>query len=229
MRPRILCVAAMMVLAAATMAHATFWDAYTDFNSTSNVDTDTWQYMAIDDGEGSEYYLLPQYSTFPYQSYNGWNAGSNFPAIGASAGEIKAQMDPTVDAVLAWMSPGSGTVTASFSIADDDYGANGAGDHSDVPYDGVNYILYQSGNTTPLAEGYVANGGASGTITVSDISVTSGSKLYLHIGDGEYNNWYDTTAVTFSVQGSVVPEPSCIVLCAGGLISLMAYAWRRRK
>ncbi len=230
MRLRNLCVAAVVVLAAASSAYATIWDAFSDFNPTNNAATNTWQYLGINDAPESDYYLLPQYGTFPFQSYSGWNAGNTFPAIGASDGEIKMQADSVVGAAaaLAWMSPGAGTVTATFSLADDDLGSLGAGDHPEVPYDGVNYILYQSGNAIPLAQGYVANGGASGTISVPDIAVASGSKLYLQIRDDGYNNWYDTTAVSFTVSGTV-PEPSCIMLLLSGIVGMMAYAWRRRK
>jgi hypothetical protein len=52
--------------------------------------------------------------------------------------------------------------------------------------------------------------------------------LYLKVNDGTMNNWYDTTGVSFTVT-EAVPEPSSVVLLAFGVISLLAFAWRKRK
>jgi hypothetical protein len=44
------------------------------------------------------------------------------------------------------------------------------------------------------------------------------------LGGGVY---YDNVSITY--QGTIVPEPSSLALAALGLLSLVAYAWRKRK
>lgn len=228
MRPRILCVAAMFCVASVAMAQATVFDAYTEFSSTSNTSTDTWQYLSVQDGT-SNFANLPLYSTFPYQSYNGWNTGNDFPAVGASGGEIKMQPNIPYGAAIAWKSSEAATADVSFLVHDVDVGPSTSGDPTDGSYDGVNYYLYQV-DATPslLASGYVANAGSSGPIDVDGLSVSSGTVLCLLIDDGTVNHWYDTIGVSFTVT-TITPEPTTSVMLIGGLLGLMAYAWRKRK
>ena len=231
MRPRFVCVVVAIVLAsvASVQADTTSWDAYTGFNSTSNTASDLWQYMGAPQGTNSGYWLLPVYGAFPGGMLgNAWQNSGDFPAVGAVSGEIRVQPELpgwASAAVIGWNSPITGNVAVSFSLTDLDAGANGPGDHP--TYDGVTYNLFRAGDTTALSSGYVANGGASGTIDVSNVAVSAGTMLYLQIGPGTINHWYDTTGVSFTVTQT--PEPSTIVILLTGVIGLLAYAWRKRK
>lgn len=219
---------AIICFASVATVQATVWDAYTEFNSTTNDSANVWSYYRVVPGANTTYQLLSSYGTFPYQAHNGWNsAASAFPSVGVDSGEMRLQPEIGAAAVIGWNSPITGTVDASFSVFDMDLGANGAGDWPGVPYDGVGYNLFKVGDVTPLATGYVVNGGTSGTINVSGISVTAGDMLYLQVDPSAANNWYDYTGATFTI--SEVPEPSTMILLSCGLISLLAYAWRKRR
>lgn len=228
MRFKTLFAVAIICFASVATVQATVWDAYTEFNSAENSSANVWSYYRVNEDSNTGYSLLPLYTTFPYTSHNGWvNTGANFPAVGVDGGELKLQPEIDGSASIGWNSPITGSVDASFSVFDLDVGANGAGDHPSVPYDGIGYNLFKGGDATPLATGYVVNGGTSGTISVTGISVAAGDMLYLQVGDGTANNWYDYSGATFTV--SEVPEPSTMILLSCGLISLLAYAWRKRR
>jgi hypothetical protein len=79
------------------------------------------------------------------------------------------------------------------------------------------------------------NGTATWGIKVNGVSksftMTSGAGGFSQyqgiLGGIEFYNGNYPAA--FYLDGPQVPEPSTIVLCASGMIGLLAYAWRRRK
>lgn len=79
------------------------------------------------------------------------------------------------------------------------------------------------GDVTPGVHSWTQR---SYTYTVTNDDV--GNKLYVLL----YNSGptqIQVEDVTASYTGTVIPEPSTLVLVLAGLIGLLAYAWRRRK
>jgi hypothetical protein len=226
------CVAVSMVSLAVARADMTTWDAYSGFSSSANNSSQTWQYMKATTGANNDYELLPLFATVDV-GFGAWRSAvadpdnTFLPYIGLNNGEI--QLHPgdltagapytsgKAAAVIGWKSPVAGLVLASFSLADRNP-AQGS--------DGVSYALFEQGNAVALTSGTINNGGASGTIDVSNIPVSLGQMLYLEIGPRTSIN-ADWTGVTFSV--TTIPEPSAFVLLSLGAVSLLAYAWRKRK
>lgn len=235
MRRKILCVAAVALVAsvASVEADTTTWDAYAGFHTTDNSASQTWQYMETTTvGVNGSYTLLPTYGTTAYHGV-GWNgaAGSQTDVTGVTDGTIKVSPywnspnSPRAP-VIAWKSPGAGTVNVSFAVQE----LSGVSDSTTIPRDGLDIHLFQQGNPTELAGGYLPGAGSIPLTTITGLSVTPGQMLYLQAGPGTVNHWYDWAAVQFTVTGDVsVPEPSTLVMLTCGVLSLLAYAWRKRK
>jgi hypothetical protein len=189
-----------MVVLTALQAHA--WDAYTQFNATENSSASLWQYASVTAGSNTGYSLLPGY----YSEANpGWKTASGgVPFVGPSSALGAIVMHPYVDgtaavaAAIVWQSPTAGSVTVTFSVADAFAGGTGSGDN------GVDYWLFKQGDATALASGYVAVNGTTGTLSVPNVAVSTGEKLYLQIGPHYAGNsadfFCDSTAITFTIS-----------------------------
>lgn len=230
MRRQFLCVAAVVLVAsvASVRADTSTWDAYSDFSSTSNTASDTWQYMRAEaSGTNGGY---SRFGTYQNNAYYGmmWTNGAD-EGIQTVGGQMGATPGNGPASVIAWMAPQNlvgNTVDVSFSVTE----ISTQPDSDTIPRDGMDYHLFVDGNATELAGGYVAGMGTTGTINVPGIAITPGQKLYLQFGMGTVNYWYDHAGADFTVTGEVaVPEPSAMILLSCGLLSLLAYAWRKRK
>ncbi|MBN1853092.1 MAG: PEP-CTERM sorting domain-containing protein [Pirellulales bacterium] len=225
-RNRYLCVALAAVMSLAidisTTQAGLVWDALDDFSTTSNTSSDTWQYF-FNDGSNpnTNYSLFPNYGEVSGTGgMVGWHRDLNGHFVGLNSITTPTELVlhpyifPTT-AGVAWKSPITGTVDIEFSLTDRglDWG------------DGVTYRLYKSGVDTALSSGTVVNGGATGTISVDDVSVSSDDMLYLVVGPNGDPAW-DSTGASFTI--SEIPEPSTALLFGSGLLSLVFVAWRRR-
>ncbi len=91
----------------------------------------------------------------------------------------------------------------------------------DIAWTASSVKLFINGNTTPT----VNYTGSAIPLASAQLSV----QLYDYVQPGfcgQWSTWGDYTSVATT---TLAPEPSTLVLLAVGLISLLAYAWRRRK
>ncbi len=210
------------------------WDATSQFSATSNEATDTWQYMSGGKSWISSNFLLPTYGYRSGSSFDCWydsNDAYALPLVGKTDDGVLAvhpgnsSYPITVAAILAWKAPDdftAGKVNVQFQLTSLDV-AEGT--------DGVDYYFFNNAGTS-LTSGTLpastdpSNLSTTGLITLNDVQVQAGEKLYLHVGP---NNQLaaDLTGVTFQV--TAVPEPTLMSLCGMGAISLLAYAWRKRS
>jgi hypothetical protein len=111
-----------------------------------------------------------------------------------------------------WTAPADGVIDivvdyTAITTAGTAYGSN--------EYVSLNGAMINYRNITPT----VTN---TGNFTQSGISVTAGETV-------DFWQYGCITAVAPQVTFTPVPEPSTLVLLATGLISLVCYAWRKRK
>jgi hypothetical protein len=229
-RSIVLTVSVMLALAIEiSPANAEFtWDAAADFHATGNTTAATWQYGYTTNAGGSMsgYDLFTAYAGVGpgYSAWmtDAWNFVGKDPAVTTELRCSPWNNEALTEfrtADVAWKSPITGKVDASFSVTDRNTAYHPV-------FDGVTYWLFKGGNSTALSQGVMADAGTTGTITVPNITVASGDMLYLQIGPGA-NCSADLTGINFTV--SEVPEPAEMALVISALFSLMAYAWRKRK
>jgi hypothetical protein len=116
---------------------------------------------------------------------------------------------------IGWLSPITGTVTLTYSITDvTNRPAN----------DGATYTLFVNGGAS-IDSGVLAEGATHSYS--ANVAVVAGDIVALGIGPhgAPANDDIQITGLTVSA----VPEPGAITLLACGLVSLLAYAWRKRK
>lgn len=204
------------------------WDAYAEFSYTTNTSDSTWQYMSVTDGNNSGYALLANHYT---GNDAGWkDSPTAMPIVGVSGNAV--WMLPYVSgttpiaAALAWKSPVTGMVDVAFSVSDVNYS-----NPIDPTDNGVNYALFKQDLATALYSDTIDPVGSTGTITVPNVPVSAGQKLYFQVGPryagSSRDFWWDGTAVTFTVTS--VPEPAAIMLVVTGMIGLVVYSWRRQS
>ncbi len=204
-------------------AQATVWDAYSQYNTTSNSATDVWQYLTVSEGANSGYSLMGTYGYCGFAASTGWQDATSVPFIGKSAnytnGLYVLPGETTEAAVIGWKSPLTGTVNVDYSFS-----------ITKLVEGEITYALYREGDEVglPLESGTRTT--SSGTIE-GTVSIAYGKMLYLQLGPsyagGGNDFWYDDSVVTFTVSG--IPEPSSLMLMASGIIGLLAYAWRKHK
>jgi hypothetical protein len=202
---------------AQVQADTTTWDAAAGWHTDHNTSSDTWQYYRGDAGQTANNTLNTNFVNFGGGQYAWANpGGDNYVCNMPSAPSLLDMAPTSQDIAIGWQSPITGVVDLSYSLAAP-ANANASGMH---------YWVLQG--TTPLAQGDIFASQATGTLTISHLSVAAGDKLYLREGskDAGVAGYYDTT---FTMTVTSVPEPSAIILLAGGLIGLLAYAWRKRK
>lgn len=198
------------------------WDALDDFHTTDNTSDATWQYLDSPSIDANDNYsLFTTYGTAPGPGCNAWNSGRAWQFLGlepvATPTELRLHPFNLLTSAIGWKSPIVGTVDAEFSLIDR---AAGGGN-------GIEYRLYQSGVSTALSTGSVANGSSSGTISLSGISVSLNDVLYLVVGCGGTDSTHDLTGFSFTI--TAVPEPSAAILTLCAIGGLLCYAWRRGR
>lgn len=215
----------MAIMASAVQAET--WDAYGDYAITQagdNAATKVWQFFSVSDGANTGYELMNSFGNVGY-GYNMLKSTTygDYPCIGKNTaqGTICANPGPSGSAVaIGWKNLSSGTVTVDYNFSISQL-QNG---------NGVTYALFGENAASPLKSDTLAASTSSGPIT-GTTSVATGKMLYLQLGPnykGNGNDYYsDYSAITFSV--SQVPEPSTIALLSMTLVSLLCYAWRKRK
>jgi hypothetical protein len=77
----------------------------------------------------------------------------------------------------------------------------------------------------------LASVASSGSDIAGELDAVSGTGQYvmLHIKTNYGTNTIGFNEVRFVGTATVVPEPGTLALLAGGLLGLIAYAWRKRK
>jgi hypothetical protein len=207
-------------------AKAEIWDAYTDYSGTQSSDS-VWQYLYMpnQDGTNGPYTPFDHYVdvTNPPYRYLAWDEGGAyshyfFKMLGVpptpDVPDILSDFGVPVTNVLAWRSPIDGVVDITIKVRKQ----AGEGQAAD-------YAFFQGTDATPLTSGSVSD--LTGvTHTFTNVPVLVGSMFYLHTDPGEWIN-ADQTGVSFTV--TTVPEPGTLVLLSGGLVGLLAFAWRKRK
>lgn len=231
-------------------AAPTVYDAVNDFSSTSNTATDTWSYRTSTSlAHDGNYTLLPGYGVFAgftgsAADTSGWSTGF-VPAIGVNrsssdqyfvgfgpgaqftwpAGALYLHPGSSTLAVVSWLSPGAFSLDISFQFSDLD--ANPS-----FPT-GIDWTVEKNSGAGTLASGSFANGGSSGSRSVSQIVVAAGDRINFIVGpNGDYQGDSSrlSAVITATPVGPVspVPEPGTMALWLAGLVSLIAVTGRRR-
>ena len=201
---------------------STTYDAYAGFHTTDNTATQMWQYMeTVTPGANGSYTLLPTYGPTPYHGMGWWGTPmSQTDVTGETDGTIKVSPywngTDRRGPVIAWKSPGVGSVDVSFSLRE----LSGISDSSTIPRDGLDYHLFVQGNPTELAGGYLPGARSIGPVRVTGVAVSQGTMLYLQFGPGKVNHWHDFAAVTCTITGKlqIIPESSSLVMPASPLV-----------
>jgi hypothetical protein len=219
-----------LIFASETARASLVWDASTQFSTTTNTATDTWQYLWApgSGGDNSSYSLFAQYDTSGASApgYAVWDNNSQWHFIGKNTsvydglvahpfGYPPLNWPPYIVAV-GWKSPISGFVDVDFSLLD----LNAA------EGDGQAWYLFKSGGATALSLGTIDNGGNTGLLHVSRVPVATGDMLYLQIGcRADFVG--DLTGVQYTV--TQVPEPGVLAMLGCAAMGLLAYAWRKGR
>jgi PEP-CTERM motif len=234
---------ALLVMAAAGSSQAaTVYDAVADFSTTVNTASSTWSYRtstsAVRDGN---YPLFPAFGVFagftgPPAGTSGWRA-AGVPAIGVNttgadqfftsfgpgaqftwpAGSMYMHPGGSTLAVVSWLSPSPAILSISFRFADMDANAN-------FP-DGVNWSVEKNSGGASLASGSFANGGNSGSLSLSNITVAAGDRIHFIVG-GNADFQGDSTRLSATIVAAPVPEPATWALGMLGAVGLLALRGR---
>ena len=84
-----------------------------------------------------------------------------------------------------------------------------------IDFTTATYTPYYSSPGVPVSTGTVASSASGRYLTLSGTRDITGEHL---LG-----------IFTIRVTGEIIPEPSTITLLAGGMIGVLAYAWRKRR
>jgi hypothetical protein len=223
-----------IVVFAVCVADAQVYDAAAQFDPANNP-SGPWSYGGREGADSTAFTPLTPYA------YPGAPAGMCFWASdwpGGNFGGIAKNMTDTTlvygyynnvitppgamtmapgpgtrGSVLRWTAPAAGV----YSISADFLGTDTQGTTSDV------HVEF---NGTSLYSDYI-NGYQDGKSYSGVANINAGDILDVFVGNGVNGNEIsDTTRVAFTI--TVVPEPSTIVLLSVGVISLIAYVWRRQ-
>lgn len=180
-----------------TQAAPVVYDAFTEFNTTSNTSDNAWQYARVVPGTNVGYSL----NTYWDSAVSSWRPSAGaLPRVGKADDEV--QIHPAIPgtgvqsaSVIGWKNVSSGTVLTSvdFSVT---YRADPPGG------DGVEYWLFRTGDSSALKSGNCGVGG-SASDTVQDVFVASGDMLYLQIGPkGNYGS--DLTGIGYTITAEPI-------------------------
>jgi hypothetical protein len=233
-----------MALAVVTGAQAaTVYDAVSDFSGAANSASSRWSYRSsVSAAHDGNYPLLPNFGplagyTGPPSGTTGWSV-PGLPAIGINssgadqyfigfgpgaqftwlAGALLMHPGSPTLAVVSWLSPEASTVSISFQFADLD--AN-----TSFP-DGVAWAVEKNSGAGVLASGSFLNGGSSGALNISNVTVAAGDRIQFIVGGtGDFQG--DSTRLMATITATPVPEPASWALGLAGTAGLLA--WRRRQ
>lgn len=212
---------AVFFLGIATVQASILWDANAEFNTTgTQTSSDRWQYAYVGNEVNGPYNLETWVSGD--SAWHGDDGGNKTDTIYSSSTAFYICPGPsnTVGAV-GWLSPITGTADIAYTLIDDTVRSGGEAD-------GASYNVWKEGVGTALESGVLGEG-ATHSGSVTGISVSVGDKLWLMVGPHGYNSGDDIRVTGFTITGFPAPEPSTFVLLGCGIISLLAYAWRKRK
>jgi hypothetical protein len=218
----------------ANSAYGTVFDAVDGFTTAANTETSLWSYrFANDELRDGSYSLITATGTLPsWPGAEFWftpPASFAVPLLGANrtGGTLTSGAvvwpDDTLYAhpgngglvLLSWLSPSTLVTDIAFAVTDADPGGG----------DGIAWFLELNNAGDTLASGVIDNGGGTAPLLVSDVSVQSGDRINLVIGDrGGFS--FDSTLLTMTI--TVVPEPSTLSLMIIGGV-LVRCARRRRR
>jgi hypothetical protein len=118
--------------------------------------------------------------------------------------------------VVKFTAPSTGNYAISASLSMVEYWGTG----------GVAKNMTTLGSGTSLASAGMATGDS---LPYSDtVALAMGDTISFYNASGYPNSW-NSGGMNLSATITLVPEPSCMVLVASGLLGLLAYAWRKRK
>jgi hypothetical protein len=219
------------ILLAGSQLFASTYNAVTDFNSTSNLSTNTWQYgTSATLGGAFTPFVLNGSNASP--AYNYWSGSGSFagPTVGynASGGTITVSGSPTIlwpNNVLL-VGPGSGNfspyATVRFTApAAGNFNITGA--FSDLEQSSVRLYI-EVGGVQDFLSSFSGSSAYQGTIpfSLSNIALTSGETVDFTV-DSEGNQADDVVGLSSTIQSvtnAAVPEPSATWLVALGLLAL---------
>lgn len=217
---------------------ATVYDAVADFSTSSNTASSTWSYRtSVNAAHDGNYTLLPNFGPFagftgPPSGTAGW-AAAGVPAIGLNttgadqyftgfgpgaqftwpAGALFMHPGSPTLAVVSWLSPAALTLAISFRFADLDANPSYT--------DGVAWAVEKNSGGGTLANGVIGNGGNSGTLSVSNVTVAAGDRIHFIVGGtGDFQG--DSTRLLATITASPVPEPASWALGLAGAAVLLA-------
>ncbi|MBI1325405.1 hypothetical protein GC170_19750 [bacterium] len=222
---------------------ADVYDATTDFSGTTNTNSSAWsyRYRAGTTRDGN-YPLLPNFGpavgSWTPTSPNAWTLGGDNPEVGVNgtgsaatftagpsfvwpSGAMLMHPGQNSMAVVSWLSSSAAIATIQFSFLDLDNNAV-------EPYlsDGIDWYVERNSGGFTLASGTIANGGGTGILIISDVSVSPGDRInFLIAPKSAYN--YDSTQFNATITATSVPEPSTHLLAT--LAALTLAVMRRRQ
>jgi hypothetical protein len=207
-------------------AWAVVYNARADFSETNNPNG-VWSY-GWSYGLGGSMTLFPHYGPNgePFDNWHddshlqfgapGVRSGEGFTWLGFVAGpnDVIFHPGPSGDyAIIRWTAPQAGTATLSVDF-------NG--------YNGGPKDIYVYQNGTQLFTDYLEGWGTLASYANSGLSLQAQDKIDFAVGPhGVFDG--DGTAIAAFIDFTSIPEPSTLILLAVGTISLLGYAWRRRR
>lgn len=221
------------------------YDATAEFSSTINTNSSLWSYRYREGTTRDGIYpILPNYGpaggSWSPVSPNTWSLGGDNPQVGVNDTGSNATFTPVPSfvwpngtmlmhpgqssmAIVSWLSPSTATASIQFSFLDLD--ANTL-----EPYvsDGIDWYVERNSGDFTLASGTIENGGGTGTLTISNISVSPGDRINFLVGPRSAY-FYDSTQLNAIITTTPIPEPSTYVLSTLATMTLAMLARRQRR
>ena len=230
---------------ASVSAQASVYNAVTDFSSTSNPNG-TWTYGYGVTGTPGSFTAFSSESSTLYPGANVWyttTPGYNLPIVGKSplgttccAGGTTVTVpnnvlwmhpgstlnsSPSVDSIVEWTAPSTGTYLISGSFEQLDTTGNGDGVKGIVDING-NVVYSQTVGPTPAYPNEPQH-----TFSYTSF-LTAGETVLFGVNDGGNGNFfYDSTGLQATV--SSVPEPSTWAMMILGFAGVGFLAYRRKS